>query len=140
MTFISLKNSQVRRTAGTALAALVLLGGCATGEAKITAGHRLPARWVIHTVGPVWSDGAHGEPELLRSAYRRCFQVAAEHGVTLFADRFAPRAPGAHPTILIRTPYGDEATLDFARAALEASGHHERVETVRGTGYRFRGA
>jgi len=61
------------------------LGGCETGDAKITGGYNLPARFVIHTVGPVWSDGAHGEPELLRSAYQRCFQVAQEHGVTSIA-------------------------------------------------------
>ncbi len=61
------------------------LGGCETGDAKITKAYNLPCRFVIHTVGPVWSDGAHGEPELLRSAYRRCFQVAAEHGVKSIA-------------------------------------------------------
>jgi len=61
------------------------LGGCETGDAKITKGYNLPCRFVIHTVGPVWSDGAHGEAELLRSAYRRCFQVAAEHGVRSIA-------------------------------------------------------
>jgi O-acetyl-ADP-ribose deacetylase (regulator of RNase III) len=57
------------------------LGGCETGDAKLTKGYNLPARYVIHTVGPVWSDGSHGEPELLRSAYQRCFQVAREHGI-----------------------------------------------------------
>jgi len=61
------------------------LGGCETGDAKLTKGYALPARYVIHTVGPVWSDGAHGEPELLRCAYRRCFQVAREHGVKSIA-------------------------------------------------------
>ena len=61
------------------------LGGCATGDAKITKGHRLTARYVIHTVGPVWKDGHHGEPELLRSAYRRCFETAREHGVNSIA-------------------------------------------------------
>lgn len=61
------------------------LGGCETGEAKITKGYRLPAGFVIHTVGPVWSDGEHGEPELLESAYRRCFEVAREHGVQSIA-------------------------------------------------------
>jgi O-acetyl-ADP-ribose deacetylase (regulator of RNase III) len=61
------------------------LGGCETGDAKITKAYKLPCRFVIHTVGPVWSDGAQGEPELLRSAYRRCFQVAQEHGVRSIA-------------------------------------------------------
>jgi O-acetyl-ADP-ribose deacetylase (regulator of RNase III) len=61
------------------------LGGCETGDAKITKGYRLAARHVIHTVGPIWKDGRHGEPELLHSAYRRCFEVAREHGVSSIA-------------------------------------------------------
>jgi O-acetyl-ADP-ribose deacetylase len=56
------------------------LGGCATGKAKLTRGHKLPAKYVIHTVGPVWTGGDHGEPELLASCYRCCFKVAREHG------------------------------------------------------------
>ena len=55
------------------------LGGCRTGEAKITKGYRLPAKWVIHTVGPVWHGGKDGEPELLASCYRACFELAAKH-------------------------------------------------------------
>ena len=61
------------------------LGGCATGDAKVTAGHRLPARWVIHTVGPVWRGGDAGEPELLASCYRRSLQLAAELGARTLA-------------------------------------------------------
>jgi O-acetyl-ADP-ribose deacetylase (regulator of RNase III) len=57
-----------------------LLGGCETGDAKATAGYRLPARWVIHTVGPVWHGGEHGEPELLASCHRRSLDVARELG------------------------------------------------------------
>jgi O-acetyl-ADP-ribose deacetylase len=56
------------------------LGGCATGDAKATSGHQLAARWVIHTVGPVWHGGRHGEPELLASCYRRSVEVADELG------------------------------------------------------------
>lgn len=55
------------------------LGGCATGQAKITKGYRLPARHVIHTVGPVWSGGKRGEPELLASCYRESLKLAASH-------------------------------------------------------------
>jgi O-acetyl-ADP-ribose deacetylase (regulator of RNase III) len=56
------------------------LGGCETGDAKATPGFQLPARWVIHTVGPVWQGGAQGEPELLASCYRRSLEVADELG------------------------------------------------------------
>ena len=62
-----------------------LLGGCATGDAKATAGYRLPARWVIHTVGPVWRGGDQGEPEALASCYRRSLEVADELGATSVA-------------------------------------------------------
>ncbi len=61
------------------------LGGCETGDAKITTGGRLKARYVIHAVGPVYRDGKHGEAELLASAYRRALEVAAEHGVKTVA-------------------------------------------------------
>lgn len=62
-----------------------LLGGCTTGEAKITPGFRLAARWVIHTVGPVWRDGDQGEPELLASCYRASLARADEVGATSVA-------------------------------------------------------
>jgi O-acetyl-ADP-ribose deacetylase (regulator of RNase III) len=61
------------------------LGGCPTGDARITGGHRLPARFVIHTVGPVWRGGARGEAALLASCYRRCLEVASEGGLRSIA-------------------------------------------------------
>jgi len=61
------------------------LGGCPTGQARITRGYRLPAKYVIHAVGPVWRGGDEGEPELLASCYRESFRLAAEHGVTSIA-------------------------------------------------------
>lgn len=61
------------------------LGGCATGQAKITRGYKLPARHVIHTVGPVWSGGRRGEPELLASCYRKSLELAVAHGVRSLA-------------------------------------------------------
>jgi len=61
------------------------LYGCQTGEAKITPGFNLPARWVIHTVGPVWQDGSHGEGELLANCYRACFKLAESNAIKSIA-------------------------------------------------------
>jgi len=76
----------IHRAAGPRLLAECAgLGGCPTGEARITAGYRLPARHVIHTVGPVWRGGAQGEPELLAACYRNSLELAARHGVRSIA-------------------------------------------------------
>lgn len=76
----------IHRAAGPELVAECrLLGGCPTGEARITRGYRLPARHVIHTVGPVWHGGTSGEPELLASCYRNSLQLAVENGVRSIA-------------------------------------------------------
>lgn len=67
------------------LAECQALGGCNTGEAKITAGYDLPARHVIHTVGPIWQGGGHNEAELLASCYRNSIQLAEQHGLMSIA-------------------------------------------------------
>ena len=61
------------------------LGGCEPGKAKITRGYRLPARFVIHTVGPIWRGGKHGEPETLADCYRNSLQLAVENGIKTIA-------------------------------------------------------
>lgn len=61
------------------------LGGCAVGHAKISKGYRLPAKYVIHTVGPVWRGGVKGEPQLLSSCYQECLNIALEYGIKTIA-------------------------------------------------------
>ena len=116
------------------------IGGCPTGEARITKGYRLPARFVIHTVGPVWRGGSEGEPELLASCYRESLRLAVENGVRTIAfpaiscgvygypiDAAAEIAlreirgfggPGIERVILVC--FGDEVCAALARALREA--------------------
>jgi O-acetyl-ADP-ribose deacetylase (regulator of RNase III) len=76
----------IHRAAGPALLdACRELGGCATGDARLTAGYRLPARFVIHTVGPVWHGGHQGEAGLLASCYRRTLEIAAQNDIRTLA-------------------------------------------------------
>jgi O-acetyl-ADP-ribose deacetylase (regulator of RNase III) len=76
----------IHRAAGPELLAECrTLGGCEPGQAKITRGYRLPARFVIHTVGPMWRGGKHGEPETLANCYRNSLQLAVENGIKTMA-------------------------------------------------------
>jgi O-acetyl-ADP-ribose deacetylase (regulator of RNase III) len=100
------------------------LGGCATGDAKITGGGRLRARFVIHAVGPVYRDGRHGEPDLLASAYRRSLEVAAEHAVRSVA--FPSISTGAY-----RYPIREAAPVVLATVARFAEARPGVIELVR---------
>jgi O-acetyl-ADP-ribose deacetylase (regulator of RNase III) len=86
------------------------LGGCATGDAKLTRGGRLRARWVIHAVGPVYRDGRHGEPAQLASAYRRSLEVGVGQGARSIA--FPSISTGAY-----RFPVSEAASVAFATVA-----------------------
>ncbi|HEX7277147.1 MAG TPA: O-acetyl-ADP-ribose deacetylase [Acidimicrobiales bacterium] len=113
----------IHRAAGPELvAACRLLGGCRTGDAKATPGFRLAARWVIHTVGPVWRGGGEGEPELLASCYRRSLEVADELGAASVA--FPAISTGVY-----RYPPAEAATI--AVETLRAAAATSKVELVR---------
>lgn len=105
----------IHRAAGPGLLAECRrLGGCAPGEAKITLGYRLPARHVIHTVGPVWHGGTHGEPRLLASCYRRSLELAVGHGLASVA--FPAISCGAYGYPLqLAVPIAVAAVRSFAR-------------------------
>jgi O-acetyl-ADP-ribose deacetylase (regulator of RNase III) len=98
------------------------LGGCQTGEAKITKGYRLPARFVIHTVGPVWRGGGHGEDNLLASCYRKSLALAEFHGVTTVA--FPAISTGAYGFPLAR------ATLIAIKTVIEHLSHSPAITKV----------
>ena len=113
----------IHRAAGPELLAECrTLGGCETGKAKITRGYRLPARWVIHAVGPIWRGGSHGEPELLASAYRESLRLAMAHGVRTIA--FPAISCGVYGY-----PVGDAASIAVAqvRSFLQSEPVMERV-------------
>lgn len=115
-----------------------LLGGCKTGQAKITGGHRLPARHIVHTVGPVWRGGGEGEPEALASCYRRSLKVAAEAGCRTVAfpaistgiygypaDGAARVAVGTVRAVLADTDAIERVT--FCCFSADAAAAHERA-------------
>lgn len=90
------------------------IGGCPTGEARVSKGYRLPAKWVIHTVGPVWAGGHKNEDNLLASCYRNCFKAAKEKGVKTIA--FPSISTGAYGFPLERAT---EIALKEAKRFLE---------------------
>jgi O-acetyl-ADP-ribose deacetylase (regulator of RNase III) len=100
-----------------------LLGGCETGEAKVTLGYSLPARYVIHTVGPVWRGGDAGEPELLASCYRRSIELAAANGLKTLAF------PGIS-TGIYGYPIELAAPLAVATVRAATHDHHGILEVI----------
>jgi O-acetyl-ADP-ribose deacetylase (regulator of RNase III) len=103
------------------------LGECPTGEAKITKGYRLPARYVIHTVGPVWRGGSHGEEALLANCYRNSLSLAAEHGVKTIA--FPAVSTGVYGYPL------DQAARVAVHEVLAFLEHNKSLEKVILVGY-----
>lgn len=101
------------------------LGGCATGQAKLTKGYRLPAKWVIHTVGPVWKDGTRNEDELLASCYRNCFAIAAQNNIRTIA--FPSISTGAYGFPMERAA---QIALSETKKFLETNREMENVLLV----------
>jgi len=113
----------IHRAAGPELVQeCAALQGCMTGDAKITGGYRLPARHVIHTVGPVWHGGEKGEPAQLGAAYRRCFEVAHQHGLKSIAFPAISAGVYGYPM--------REAAVIALSAALKAIGLYPELERV----------
>jgi O-acetyl-ADP-ribose deacetylase (regulator of RNase III) len=114
----------IHRAGGPAiLAECKKLGGCATGDAKLTTGGNLRARYVIHAVGPVYRDGRHGEADLLASAYRRSLEVASAHGIRRLA--FPSISTGAY-----RFPIAEAARIALATVR-DYLRQHDEFELVR---------
>src|SRR5947209_5875757 len=113
----------IHRVAGPELLAECrALRGCPTGAAKITKGYRLPAKFVIHTVGPVWDSGKSGEPELLASCYRNCFALARENTIKTIAFPAISCGVYGYPI-----PDAVQIAVREARAALKITPEIEQV-------------
>ena len=110
----------IHRAAGQELAeACAKLNGCETGSAKITSGFNLSAKFVIHTVGPVWNGGNKGEPELLASCYRNCIQLAVEEGLASIAFPAISTGVFGYPS------------KSAARVAIDTARESDRLDLVR---------
>ena len=116
----------IHRAAGPELVAETrTIGGCPTGEARATKGYRLPAKWVIHTVGPVWGGGKRNEDKLLASCYRNSFKAARELGVKTIA--FPSISTGAYMFPLERAA---EIALEEAKKILQSDKEFTKVVFV----------
>ena len=125
----------IHRAAGPGLLAeCVAIGGCPTGEARITRGHRLPAGHVIHTVGPVWQGGGHGEREALANAYRASLRLARDHrrvslafpaiSTGIYGVPGEAAAEIAVATVLTETGEGLPSRMIFCCFSAEAARRH----------------
>ena len=130
----------IHRAAGPELVAeCQTLGGCKTGQAKITSGYRLPAKHVIHTVGPVWDGGAYGEADLLASCYTNALKLTAEHGIEsiafpsistgVFGYPIEPATEIAVSTVIGFLSDADDTALEVTFCCFSAEDHaiYDRV-------------